>query len=718
MLRSRLLTLGAVLFACPAPLFAAKVKVWHQHTPAQYEKAQLKQAVVSSEGTLRLSRQLRPLAGLDASHVWDMVEDRAGNLYVATGNEGKIYKVPAEGRPVVVHAGGPSQVLCMAATPDGSIYAGTGPNGQVLRIDPRGQVKSFAETGESYVWSLAVDPKDQTIYAGTGPHGKIYRLSGEGKAEVFYSTRQEHILCLAAGGDGMIYAGTNKGGLVYRIDPHGKGFVLYQASQAEVRTLKVTADAVYVGTSSPTSRHRVGGSGASSRGTTLGARESTPSTEEVSDKKARTDRQHLAADKKAASSDDHEAVRSNPAPAPSAPASGENSVYRIAQDGTVREVFREKAMILSLLLQGERLFVGTGMDGQLFEVNETTRERGEIARLDHGQILCLCRRQDGSIVLGTGDPGKLYVLQDKFALHGSIVSDVLDARIISKWGALRWESDVPSGTGVSVATRSGNVAEPDDTWSDWSAEETDADHATIAAPTARFLQYRVTLTTSHPETTPAVRGVTLRYKTTNQTPEITKIETPNLNAVNLDNPKKLRLKWSAVDANEDDLNYRVLIRKEGWKNWVELEDDFDKTEYEWDTTTTPSGVYRMKVVASDRKDNPEGEALTTERVSLPFVVCHEAPAVTVKTAGMEGDRVILQATARSPLVRLTAASFAINGKKWTNIFPSDGLFDGKTETFQFKTEGLKPGTYVVVLKVLDAAGNTGSADVVFNVHPK
>ena len=67
------------------------------------------------------------------------------------------------------------------------------------------------------------------------------------------------------------------------------------------------------------------------------------------------------------------------------------------------------------------------------------------------------------------------------------------------------------------------------------------------------------------------------------------------------------------------------------------------------------------------------------------------------------------------LVRLTAASFAVNGKKWTNVFPSDGLFDSKEETFRFKTEALKPGTYVLVLKVKDAAGNTGSGDVVFTV---
>ena len=170
------------MLLCPSLLPAAKVKVWHQHTPAQYDKAQLKEMVLSNEGVLRLSRQLRPLAGLDATHVWDMVEDRDGNLFVATGDEGKIYKVPAQGKPTVVHAGEQGQVLCLALASDGSIYAGTGPHGQILRIDPRGKTKVFSETGESYVWSLAIDPKGQALYAGTGPHGRIYRINGDGKA--------------------------------------------------------------------------------------------------------------------------------------------------------------------------------------------------------------------------------------------------------------------------------------------------------------------------------------------------------------------------------------------------------------------------------------------------------------------------------------------------------------------------------------------------------
>jgi len=374
--------------------------------------------------------------------------------------------------------------------------------------------------------------------------------------------------------------------------------------------------------------------------------------------------------------------------------------------------------VLSLLKHAERLFVGTGMEGQLFEIDEPTKERSEIARLDHGQVLALCRRKDGSIVVGTGDPGKLYVLQDRFVNRGTVTSEVLDAKLISKWGALRWQADTPEKTKVTLAVRSGNVAEPDETWSDWSAEQTDARHATIAAPAARFLQYRVTLTSESPTATPSLRDLTLRYATTNQAPEVTSLEVPNLDAVTLDNPKKLRVKWSATDPNEDEVTYNVYVRKDGWQNWVLLEEDYEKKEYEWDTTTTPSGTYRVKVVASDRRDNAEEDALTGERTSEPFVVSHALPEVKVKVASVDGGQAVIEANASDPLVRLTGASFAVNGKKWVNVFPSDGLFDSKEETFRFKTEALKPGTYVLVLKVKDAAGNTGSGDVVFTVPAK
>src|SRR5262245_13554432 len=254
------LLLTALGFGGAPAAWAAKVKVWHHHAPAHHDKAQLKQAVVSSEGALRLARQLRPLVGLDAMHVWDVAEDRDGNLFVATGDEGKLYKVSADGKVTLAYTSPDSQVLCLALGADGTVYAGTGPGGLIVCLPPHGKPRILAEDLDSYVWSLAVGGDGRTLYAGTGPRGRIYRVSPKGKATVFYATKQEHILSLAAGPGGMLYAGTDKNGLVYRIDPRGKGFVLYHAPQSEVRSLLVTPEGVYAGTSTP-ARGRPGGPG-------------------------------------------------------------------------------------------------------------------------------------------------------------------------------------------------------------------------------------------------------------------------------------------------------------------------------------------------------------------------------------------------------------------------------------------------------------------------
>jgi len=709
------LAFAAIYTALAAPFCqGAKVKVWDQHAPSHYEKAQFQQAVVSSEGVIRLGRRLKPFADLDAAHVWDLVEVKDGALFAAAGDEGKVYKISADGKTSVVYADDQSRPFCLAPAGDDAVYVGAGPHGQILRVDVNGKVKVVCDTGEPYVWSLAVDAKTGTLYAGTGPHGRIYKISPEGKGEVLYAAKQDHVLCVTAGPNGAVYAGVDKNGLVYRIDAKGKAFVLYQAAQAEIRTLKVTADAVYAGTSAPTKRHGGAVAGASGSGVvTADLTTSKPEAAVVLGVKVSKEKDEKPS-KGAASDADSKESKGSPASAPSTPSGGENSVYRIGLDGGVREVFRAKAMMLCLARQGNHLFVGTGMDGELFDVDEATREHSEIARLDHGQVLCMCQRRDGSIVLGAGDPGKLYVLEDRYAVRGTMVSEVLDTKLVSKWGALRWQADAPAKTSVSVAVRSGNTAEPEDAWSDWSAEQTDAGKAGIEAPPARFLQYRLALSSNDPAVTPSVRGVTLRYQTTNQSPEVTKVETPDLNAVNLDTPKKLKFKWSAVDANEDELSFALYVRKDSWKGWMELEEDCDKTEYEWDPTTAPDGVYQLKVVASDRKDNSDAEALTGERTSSPFVVCHTAPAVKVK-ATPAANGALIEATALSPLVRLTSASYTLNGKKSVNVFPADGLFGGAAKTFQFTTDGLKPGTYVVVLRVHDAAGNIGSGDVVFTV---
>ena len=684
-----------------APLDAAKVKVWQQRTAAQFNKAHFKHTIVTSEGIIKLARQVRLLANPRAAHLWDVVEDGTGNLFVASGDEGKLFKVTPAGKVSVAYTSGDSQILCLARGPDGSIFAGTGPGGKIIRLTPEGAKVIVADL-DTYVWCLVYDPDSSTLYAGTGPKGRIYQIGADGKARVYYQTKQEHILCLAAGPKKSLYAGTDKGGLVYRIDGKNKGFVLYHTHQAEVRCLLATDDALYAGTSSPTRRPKAGGK------TTTTANTRAPQSVAGADEYA------LVAYNESPSAE----VLAQAAPAPTPPPVGDNSVYRIAHDGSVREIFRDKVLVLRLLKNNGKLLVATGMQGQLFEVDEATKEKSELVRLDAGQIHCLIRRRDGGIVLASGDPGKLYLLEDRFAARGTVVSDVLDAKLPSQWGAITWKAVTPKGTSVSVAVRAGNVSEPDETWSDWFGEQTDARAARAEAPLARYFQFRVTLATTDPQATPRFGRFILRYKTTNQAPEITSLDVPDLEAGNADNPSKVKIRWSATDPNEDVLTYRLYFRKDGWKSWIPLEDNLDKKEFDWDTTTVPSGIYRLKVVASDRRDNSPEETLTAQRISAPVTVAHAAPTVTLRLVRIAGDQAIMEAGATDPLVRLTEASFAVNGKRWTNIFPVDGIFDSKTESFRFKTDALRPGTYVLMLRVKNAAGNTGASDVLFTVPGK
>ncbi|HEX3315026.1 MAG TPA: hypothetical protein VHR72_09055, partial [Gemmataceae bacterium] len=586
---SLLAILAGLLLASPAD--AGKVKVWFHHTAADYEKAKFDKAVVSNEGTLRLARALRLFADLDAAHIWDIVEDAAGNLIVATGDDGKLFRVGADGKAKLLVASKESQILCLVRTPEGSVFAGTGPSGKILKIDADGKDTVVADNLGKYVWSLVYDPATKSLLAGTGPKGKIYRVGEGGKSSVFYASKQDHILSLALDG-GSVYAGTDRGGLVYRINADGKAFVLYHASQNEVRALSAHNQVVFAGTSAPASKRvpttpnksSPSPTPSSSSGGSVGASTGSDETKTKSAVEPSSGNTFAAPDEKG-----------SPASAPSSAGAGENSLYRIASDGTVRELFRDKTLVLCLLRDGGRLYVGTGMQGQLFEIDEATKERIELARLDNGQIHCLLRRKDGSILLGTGDPGKIYVLEDRHVRRGDVVSEVLDAKLVSTWGALSWKAETPAGTAVSVTVRTGNVALPDDTWSAWMPCVPDDDaSARSKAPNARYLQYRIEMTTDDPKRTPEVRQIAIRYRTNNQAPEITHLDVPDLDAVNLEQPKKFRIKWTATDPNEDELTFDLYVKKAGWKDWVLLEENLDKKDFDWDTTKTPSGMYRVK----------------------------------------------------------------------------------------------------------------------------
>ena len=97
-------------------------------------------------------------------YIWDLALDKAGNLYIATGDHGEIYRVTAKGEHSV-----------------------------------------FFKSDETHIRVLAFDAQDDLI-AGSDGSGLIYRISPAGEGFVLYSAPKKEITALALDRSGNIYA--------------------------------------------------------------------------------------------------------------------------------------------------------------------------------------------------------------------------------------------------------------------------------------------------------------------------------------------------------------------------------------------------------------------------------------------------------------------------------------------------------------------------------
>ncbi len=704
--------LGVVSVALAlAPSALAKLETWRQDTSSAFGKGHRERVVISDNGRVRLGQDLKPTAKLDANRVWDLARTAQGVVYAATGDAGKVFH--HEGKddtPWTLSYDAPdTQALALAVLPNGHVVVGTGPTGQVVDLTDPTHPASRPDPGVQYVWDLAADAKGN-LYAATGPTGQLWKRAPDGKWSLILNSKHPHLLCIAVGPDGAVYAGSDGEGLIYRVGPDGKASVVYDAPQNEVRTLLCAPDgALYAGTAAES------GGGGPSRGSLLfsgggpafSARPGDPESVTAAPEPSKP----LADTPAAKSSSTRPPLGGSASPRPASP--GDNAVFRIDPDGVAREVFRARVLIYALAWHGDRLMVGTGPEGQLYEVREHGRELTPLARLDNGQILALLPEPQGGLLLGAGDPASVVRLTPGFVTSGKFVSDVHDTKLISRFGSLSWRAERPAGTSVVLQVRTGNVGEPDETWSAWSDELTAPDASKATVPPGRFVQYRATLATKNADVSPELRAVSLCYQTANLPPEITRIDVPDVSAGDgATRQTRLALRWEVTDPNDDELSYALHVRKDGWPDWVRLDEDpLTEKTYSWDTTAVPAGLYRLRVTATDRPSNNPDDAQTRDRESEPFLVDHEAPAVSV-TAKSRGATVTL----KDNLTRLTKAAYALDGGEWTPVFPDDGLFDTPRETITISLPDLKPGTHVLVVRASDAAGNVGTGDALIEVR--
>ena len=99
-----------------------------------------------------------------------------------------------------------------------------------------------------------------------------------------------------------------------------------------------------------------------------------------------------------------------------------------------------------------------------------------------------------------------------FASSGTYLSSVLDTDAGNAgWDTIFFTATIPAPTTLSVALRSGNTLVPDGSWSAWSTEMTTSTGVTIPSSPSRYIQYRLTLTTSDTAQTPSLNDITVTY---------------------------------------------------------------------------------------------------------------------------------------------------------------------------------------------------------------
>jgi hypothetical protein len=109
---------------------------------------------------------------------------------------------------------GTKYIWDLALDKGGNLYVATGDHGEIFRVTPKGEHSVFFKSDETHIRVLAFDAQENLI-AGSDGSGLIYRISPAGEGFVLYSAPKKEITALALDRAGNIYAaavGEKKGG--------------------------------------------------------------------------------------------------------------------------------------------------------------------------------------------------------------------------------------------------------------------------------------------------------------------------------------------------------------------------------------------------------------------------------------------------------------------------------------------------------------------------
>ena len=723
MTRARIARAAGLLLLALAPgapaALAAATKIWVCDSASDFSTGEARGVSVTMDGKLVLARDSRRVEGVTEATIFAAARDRDGSVLLATGDAGRVLRVSPAGAVETLATLTEKEVTAVALGPDGAVYAGTAPGGKVYRIE-KGKASVYYETKAQYVWALAFS--DGALYVGTGLPGEIHRVTAVGQGARVHATSDAHVRALLPDAQGRIWAGTSGSGLVLRVEKSGTVSTVYDSSRSEITAIASDASGrVWVAAGS--AQAASGGSEPISAPqplpTSRAAKPAAAGGEDSKDKPEVT------------------VTVSSPQLAPAISGSrqgGYSSDVLLFEEGEPARLVwsSSEELVFGLAAEGEKgaVLAATGPNGKLYRVGPGlwSLER----TFDEKQVTALA----GNAV-ATNSASALYRLSDG-PREGQYVSAVKDTGRTSRFGAFRFDGEVPAGSKLEFSFRSGESGLPDTTWSAWSAFAPAGGISSVAAPPARYVQWRVRMASDGGKL-PSVRRVETSYRNRNAAPVIdaffalgpaevfARSATSGANVFETSAPdekgiftsleesraespprKLLRkgyrtLTWKATDSDGDVLSYDLEFHPASSARWISLKKGVRESFYSFDTTALPDGDYVFRLTASDAEANPE-EKKSANRESSPVTVDNTPPAIR-KTASGPGVFEFEAVDSASPILE---AEYSVDAKEWVRVEPKDGLSDSPSESYQIKLDPKVRGGFLLI-RVSDAARNVASA---------